>query len=426
MANSFLAAHRPPDEEKHQGENTACLDKKNPALVHRFTPFDSCAADSSRAWNARIARLLGRATGRFVASVARLAALAACAIGLTGGGVEAMRAAQAEETLPVDALPGWHRDGLDGLAEAIDRQCTMRQPPAPWPALCAERPLLTAGPDALRGWIETRFYAHPLAAAGGETLGLITGYHEPLLTGSLVRESPGQAALYRPPPDLRVDGTQRYRLVDGKREPYPARATLERGDLLDGLELVWVDDPVEAFFLQIQGSGRVQLRDGSTLRVGFADHNGQPYRAIGAELIARGALRKEEVDAPAIKAWLKAHPEQAPEILASNPRYIFFRELPTPADAGPPGSLGVPLTPMRSVATDPAFVPPGSLLYVETRYPDDGRLLARAVLSQDRGAAILGGVRADIFFGAGAEAERLAGLMKEPGRIWWLRPRAGR
>jgi len=331
--------------------------------------------------------------------------------------------------LPVDALPGWHRDGLDGLADALARQCALRAPPAPWPALCADLPAVSAASDpsgsaaSLRNWIQARFVAWPLAGADGNDVGLITGYHEPLLTGSLQRERPGQVPLYRRPPDIESAGAARYRLVDGRRIPYPARSEIEKSGMLAGRELVWLDDPVEAFFLQIQGSGRVQLRDGSTLRVGFADHNGHPYRAIGAELIARGALARSEVDAPAIKAWLRANPDQARAVMHSNPRYIFFRELPAPADAGPPGSLAVPLTPMRSVATDPGFVPAGALLYLETRYPDDGRPLARTVLSQDRGAAIVGGVRADIFFGAGSEAERLAGLMKEPGRIWLLWPR---
>lgn len=379
---------------------------------------------------------------RFVASIAWPAV--AITTGLAPGAVKAQAPALPAKTvemraprgaLPVDALPGWHRDGLDGLADALARQCALRAPPAPWPALCADLPAASASSGSanssgssgsaasLRNWIQARFVAWPLAGADGNDVGLITGYHEPLLTGSLQRERPGQVPLYRRPPDIESAGAARYRLVDGRRTPYPARSEIEKSGMLAGRELVWLDDPVEAFFLQIQGSGRVQLRDGSMLRVGFADHNGHQYRAIGAELIARGALARGEVDAPAIKAWLRANPDQARAVMHSNPRYIFFRELPTPADAGPPGSLAVPLTPMRSVATDPGFVPAGALLYLETRYPDDGRPLARAVLSQDRGAAIVGGVRADIFFGAGSEAERLAGLMKEPGRLWLLWPR---
>jgi len=341
------------------------------------------------------------------------------------GGNPIRAEAVAGDTTPVDRLPGWHRDELDGLGDALRRQCALRKPPAPWPALCEELAPIAANAGKLRHWIETRFVARPLTGVDGRQTGLITGYHEPLLTGSRRRESPSQVPLYRRPADLAASGDARHRVVDGRRLPYPTRAEIEGSRLLAGSELVWLDDPVEAFFLQVQGSGRVRLRDGSTLRVGFADHNGHRYRAIGAVLVERGEIPRSEVDAPRIKAWLRAHPERAREVMHSNPRYIFFRELPdsADADAGPPGSLGVPLTPMRSVATDPAFVPPGALLYLETRYPDDRRMLARAVLSQDRGAAIVGGVRADIFFGAGAEAERLAGLMQEPGRIWLLVPR---
>jgi membrane-bound lytic murein transglycosylase A len=351
--------------------------------------------------------------------------LPGAALGQSAGAAGLARAdsARAPGPIAVVDLPGWQRDALDGLADALARQCAMRSPPQPWPALCSELPAASASAESLRAWIERRFEALPLAGENGDAIGLITGYHEPVLTGSRERESASQVPLYKRPVDMIGEGATRWRIVDGARRPYPARAEIERHGLLDGQELVWLDDPVEAFFLQIQGSGRIGLRDGTLLRVGFADHNGQAYRAIGAELIARGALAREQVDAPAIKAWLRANPAQATEVMRSNPRFIFFRELPTPPEAGPPGSLGVPLTPMRSVATDPGFVPPGALLYLETRYPDDRRPLARAMLSQDRGAAIVGGVRADIFFGAGDEAERLAGLMKEPGRIWLLRPR---
>ncbi len=403
---SLLAAHRPPDEEQHQGQHAAGFEKQDPAVGQDGTSVRSSLRDSS----------LGRRAPLLVAL------LCAAAIAQTPGAALGQQTGAAGP-IAVGELPGWQRDGLDGLADALARQCALRAPPQPWPALCAELPAASASADALRAWIERRFQAWPLAGENGDPVGLITGYHEPVLTGSRERESPGQVPLYRRPADMLSDGNARWRLVDGVRRPYPARAEIERYGLLEGQELVWLDDPVEAFFLQIQGSGRIRLRDGTTLRAGFADHNGQAYRAIGAELIARGALAREQVDAPAIKAWLRANPAQATEVMRSNPRYIFFRELPTPADAGPPGSLGVPLTPMRSVATDPGFVPPGALLYLETRYPDDQRPLARAMLSQDRGAAILGGVRADIFFGAGEQAERLAGLMKQPGRIWLLRPR---
>ncbi|RPH65786.1 MAG: transglycosylase [Burkholderiales bacterium] len=331
---------------------------------------------------------------------------------------------------PVDRLPGWRDDTAAGLHEALLRQCALARPPEPWPALCAELP----SPDALKGWIATRFTAWPLAREDGGP-GLLTGYYEPVLTGSRMREHAGQAPLYRSPTDL-VRGPDGTRLkaranVDDSRArgqsagalpPYPTRAEIEEGRLLAGQELVWLDDPIEAFFLHVQGSGRVRLRDGSEMRVGFADHNGQPYHPIGRELVARSALAAEAVDADAIRSWLRANPAEADAVMRSNRRYVFFREIPD-TGGGPPGSLGVPLTPMRSVATDPRHVPPGALLFVDSTHPGDGSALRRLVVSQDRGAAIVGPVRADLFWGSGNGAGQLAGRTKQPARIWLLRPR---
>lgn len=304
-------------------------------------------------------------------------------------------------------LPGWHDDDLAGLRPAIDAQCALRRPPAPWPTLCAELRSLDA---PLGEWIARRFRARPLLGDDGRAQGLITGYHEPELTGSRARESAGQVPLYRRP----ADAVLRER---------PSRARIETEGLLAGSELVWLDDPVEAFFLQVQGSGRVRLRDGSVLRVGYAGDNGQAYRAIGAVLVAKGAFTAAEVDADRIKAWLRANPGEATAVMRANPRYIFFRELPpAPAEAGPPGSLAVPLTPMRSVAVDPKRVPAGALLWLDTTDPLDGAPLRRLVVAQDTGAAIVGGVRADLFWGTGSRAGRGAALMKQPGRLWLLEP----
>ena len=306
------------------------------------------------------------------------------------------------------ALPGWRADDLAGLHGALGRQCASPRPPAPWPRLCADLPDRDA---ALADWIATRFQARALTGDDGSPVGLITGYHEPELTGSRARESADQVPLYRRPPDAVLAAR-------------PARERIETRGLLAGSELVWLDDPVEAFFLQVQGSGRVRLRDGSVMRVGYGGDNGLPYRAIGAVLVARGALRPADVNAGSIKDWLRANPGQAQAVMHANPRYIFFRELPpAPPDAGPPGSLGVPLTPMRSVAIDPKRVPPGALLWVDTTDPLDGSPLQRLVVAQDTGAAIVGTVRADLFWGAGERAARGAGLMKQPGRMWLLEPR---
>ena len=253
--------------------------------------------------------------------------------------------------------------------------------------------------------------AHPLTADDGATQGLITGYHEPELTGSRQRESAAQGPLYQRP-GVAMAGAR------------ASREEIERNAPLAGLELVWVDDTVEAFFLQVQGSGRIRLRDGATMRVGYAGDNGHPYHAIGRTLIERGEIDAGALDANAIKDWLRAHPAQAGALMRTNPRYVFFRELPTPAgDDGPPGSLGAPLTPRRSVAVDASRITPGSLLWLSTTDPIDGSALNRAMVAQDTGTAIRGTVRADVFWGPGADAALRAARMKQPGRMWLLVPR---
>jgi membrane-bound lytic murein transglycosylase A len=346
------------------------------------------------------------------------------------------------------ALPGWNADRLDGIAAAISRQCAMRTPPGPWPALCASFAALpkaqagaSAAPDALRGWLESHFDAWPLRDAKGGDEGLVTGYYEPLLTGSRQRESALQAPLYARPADLltidlasvepRLAGMRLRGRLQGQRVvPYHSRGDIETALPLTGSELLWVDDRVDAFFLEIQGSGRVLLRDGSMLRIGYADQNGHPYRAIGRSLVERGALRLEEVSAPAIRRWLRDNPAQAAEVMRTNPSMVFFRELPPAApvpagepEAGPPGSLGVPLTAGRSLAVDRSAVPLASLVWLDTRHPVDGTPLRRVMAAQDTGGAIAGAIRADYFWGFGADAERAAGEMRARGRLWVLWPR---
>lgn len=272
-------------------------------------------------------------------------------------------------------------------------------------------------------------------ASGAETVaGLVTGYYEPILRGSRTRGGAYAVPLYGVPDDLvTIDLGDLYptlkgervrgRLVGRKVVPYPDRAGFGRGQGPKGKELIWVDSAVDAFFLQVQGSGRVRLPDGQVVRVAYADVNGHPYRAIGRVLVERGDLTLADATAPNIRTWLTAHPQQRDEILNSNPSVVFFREEPLPDPTlGPKGSLGVPLTAGRSIAVDPRQLPMGAPVYLVVNDPD-GLPLDRLMLAQDTGGAIRGTLRADFFFGLGPEAGDKAGRMRGDGRFWLLWPR---
>ena len=260
-------------------------------------------------------------------------------------------------------------------------------------------------PGAERLFFERHFRPW-LATAGGSAQGLFTGYYEPVLAGS---RSAGGAF-----------GYPLYRMPEGG-EALPERAAIDAGALAGrGLELVWLADPVAAFFLHIQGSGLIALAEGGTMRVGYAGRNGHPYRAIGRDLVAQGALTADEVSLQTIRAWLHAHPDKAFATMAANPSYIFFRELEGP---GPVGAQGVPLTAGRSLAIDDELLTYGLPVWLDT-VPPDGRAWRRLTVAQDTGAAIRGAIRGDIFFGSGDAAEGLAGGMKSQGRAWFLLPQA--
>lgn len=275
--------------------------------------------------------------------------------------------------------------------------------------------------------------------ADGETDGLFTGYYEPLLHGSKSRGGAFNVPLHLPPSDLvrvdlgKFDPELTGRSIRGRIEgqefiPYHSRDDIVDGALADrDLELLWVDDEIEKFFLQIQGSGQVELDDGSIIRVGYADQNGLPYRAIGRDLIEIGALTPENVSLQSIRAWLEANPGRARDIMSRNKSYIFFREN-TELDAadGPLGAQNVPLTAGRSLAVDPRHVPLGAPVWLDTTapWPDGERPLRRLMVAQDVGGAIKGAVRGDVFWGAGESAEAVAGHMKSQGRFFVLVPRA--
>ena len=196
-------------------------------------------------------------------------------------------------------------------------------------------------------------------------------------------------------------------------------------EILPARPLAWVADAVELFFLQVQGSGLVEFSSGERVRLGFADQNGHPYRSLGRYLVDRGDLKLEQASMQGIKAWAAANPDKLQKALDSNPSYVFFRELPPPKGAmdGPPGALGVPLTPGYSIAVDPRYIPLGAPVFLATTYPMSNQPLERLLMAQDTGGAIRGAVRADFFWGTGEEAGAQAGRMRQQGRMWLLWPR---
>jgi membrane-bound lytic murein transglycosylase A len=335
-----------------------------------------------------------------------------------------------------DELPGWRADDLAGAWGALAASCRSLRFREHWRSPC-ERAAALAAPDAAaaRAFLEADFAPWRVANADGSMQGLVTGYYEPLLRGSRDRRAPFVHPLYAPPDDLLVvdlaavaPETKHLRLrgrLDGRRiVPYWSRAEIENGvAAVAGKELVWVDDAIEAFFLQIQGSGRVRLESGEVVRVGYADQNGHPYQSIGRYLVDRGELTLGEASMQGIQGWARANPARLAELLNHNPSYVFFRELP-PSDGGPIGALGVPLTAGRSIAVDPRFVPLGAPVWLATTQPNSNEPLERLVLAQDTGGAIRGAVRADFFWGTGPDAGAAAGRMRQQGRMWVLLPRA--
>lgn len=360
-------------------------------------------------------------------------------------------------------LPGWREDTLAEALPALRRSCAAlaRQPDdrplggsrdgrvagtaGDWRRPCAALRALQAVvlPEAAdvetesRAFFETHF--RPWAASNrGDPVGLFTGYYEPTLDGSRRRSERFRVPLYVRPPELvtvdlgefrdELEGRRLAGRVEGRKlVPFHDRAAIDAGRLAGrGLELLWVDDPVDAFFLHIQGSGRIELDDGNHLRVGYAAQNGHPYFAIGRELIDRGALTPEQVSMQSIRRWLAEHPEEAVDVLHRNPSYVFFREL---QEEGPVGSQGVVLTPGRSLAVDRSFVPLGVPVWLDGSAPLAGRpdtdtILQRLLVAQDTGGAIQGPVRGDVFWGPGDEAADVAGRMKHQGRLWLLLPRS--
>lgn len=346
------------------------------------------------------------------------------------------------------ALPDWRADFLQEALPAFQKSCARILKSAPeremgakgyagtaadWREPCERLSLhVMATEKETRDFFE-RYFEPYAVYAGRADKGLITGYYEPTLKGSLTQEGAFQIPLYLRPDDLidvnlgdfkpalkgeKISG----RVAGAKLIPYYTRAEIEKGALADkGKEAIFVDDAVDAFFLHIQGSGQVILPDQSILRVGYAAQNGHAYTAIGKSLIDRGALSKENVSMQSIRAWLEANPKEAQDVMNINASYIFFQKLE--GGEAPLGAEGVPLTPKRSLAVDRKHIPYGVPVFIDAEEPEGGAPLRRLMVAQDTGGAIRGPVRGDFFWGAGDEAAHKAGLMKSEARMWLLLPK---
>lgn len=334
------------------------------------------------------------------------------------------------------ALPGWQQ-GQQGQAwPALQQNCErLATRAASWQGICRDVELLGQPDDSsARAFFETRFVPHKVGGESGQRTGLVTGYYEPLLEGSLVRTERFRYPIYQRPPNLlTIDLGDVYpelkgRPVRGRLQgervvPYFSRAEIdETSSPLAGYEIAWVDDPVSLFFLHVQGSGRIRLPDSEVLAVGYADQNGHPYVSIGRRLREITGLEPEAINLDSIRHWLEEHPQAIEELLHSNPSYIFFavRDSTLP---GPLGSLRVPLTAEHSAAVDRKYIRLGLPLWLDTTLPDKGPPYRRLLFAQDTGGAIKGPLRVDVFFGQGLEAEKLAGRMRERGRFYVLLPR---
>ncbi len=332
-------------------------------------------------------------------------------------------------------LPGWSDDDVNAAWPVFLQSCrgmvSKAHGPA-WKRVCElARAVDKPGVDARRFFEQ---HLRPYAISNGEGVsGMITGYYEPLLRGSRVRTKGFEQPVRGVPDDLLTidlsavfpelkDKRVRGRLEGNKVLPYWSRAEiLAKGEQLPAKTLLYVDDAVELFFLQVQGSGRVRLPDGSMVRLNYADQNGHPYQSIGRVLVERGELKLEEASMQGIQAWARANPARLDDLLNANPSYVFFREQPNSKE-GPVGALGVPLTAERSIAIDPRSLPLGAPVFLATTRPNSTTPLNRLVMAQDTGGAIKGAVRADFFWGFGKEAGEQAGRMKQSGRMWVLLP----
>lgn len=353
------------------------------------------------------------------------------------------------DQIEFDDLKQWDSENFASVLPAFVRSCDKiekRKPEtqfgkdermgtvAQWISICKDaRNIRPGNKIEAKYFFESRFVAY-IAGNLGESEGLFTGYYEPEIAGRWGPEAEFQIPIYSRPTDLvsinlgrhrsEMAGTQLAgRVVNNKLIPYYSRAEIFGGALQGReLEILWAVDPVDLFFLHIQGSGRIRLPDGSHVRVGYAGRNGRRYTSIGRELVAMGEMSLKDVTAPAIRDWLRAHPAAGSALMNKNESYVFLRVV---EGEGPIGAQGVPLSPGRSLAVDRAFMSLGMPVWLDTTDPlRDNVPMRLLVVAQDTGSAIKGPVRGDVFWGFGEEAARRAGHMKQRGQYYLLLPKA--
>ena len=315
-------------------------------------------------------------------------------------------------------IPGWNEDALADTWQAWLQSCNAlrkrKTGPVNWISVC-DRANAQKPRDA-KAFFENHFRAYSVRnQVTGKFEGLVTGYYEPIMNGSRVRTERYSVPLYAYPKTW----------ARAKPNPAPTRAELLSSGLLKGSEIAWVEDPIAAASMQIQGSGKIRLDGGQIVRFGFAGTNDQPFKSSAQWLLDRKEITRAEATMQGISEWGKRNPNKVQEMLNANPRFVFFKELPPSAnqDLGPIGALGVPLSPGRSIAIDPRAIPLGAPVFLETTQPLSNQPIRRLVMAQDTGKAIVGPVRVDYFWGTGDEAGELAGRMKQNGRVWLLLPR---
>lgn len=333
-------------------------------------------------------------------------------------------------------LPNWNNDHLVEVWPAFIKSCqkikSFSKADNDWQKVCRLAiDLKNPSENSVRKFFVNNFTPYSVKA-GKDKEGLFTGYYEPEVYGSRTRNEKYIAPLYQRPKDLimvedlgifrselrgmRIAG----RLIGGNLRPYFTHAQIDQGALA-GNELIWVEDPVDAFFIQIQGSTAVKLDSGELIHLNYAGSNGHPYTSIGNVLIEQKALAPKEVSMQSIRAWLKEHPDQIKNILYQNASFVFFKEIKR---EGPIGNQGVTLTPGRSMAVDPIYITYGTPLWLDIEHPEPGvRRIRRLVIAQDRGGAIKGPIRGDFFWGTGPEAGEFAGKMKSKGTYYVLLPK---